>query len=974
MTPDSAHHGVVVLPYHADPLQQLARDLIQAHREQLPDLTGITLLVDDPQVSVPLRRQLLDAATEQGVDGLVGLAIQPLRDWVRSFVPDGIRVCSAVSAELLLVDALRPYQHLFNQANPWLLASELLELFQALTLNEIDLPADREHFIDQLQAAYGARNRLRQSLSREATIVHTLWHAWHEQIRAQGLIDADSAHLLALRRSLEQCPSDQPLWFACARPLAPAEQQWLQVLQQRGQLQLYLHGRLDGEPPGYPEQHLRPLANALGLDGVTAPASTRSPLLETVFGTEEHPLQETARALAAEQADSPLHGQLGVLLADNAEQEARAIDIRVREWLLAGKTDIAIVTENRRLARRVRALLERAGIQLADAAGWALSTTSAAAALERWLECLEEDFAHLPLLDLLKSPFVFADRDRDTHRLATWRLEQDVIRHENVARNLNRYRAHAHDRRKRLAQQTDITPLLDLLDRLEAAAAPLLALRRGHHPADDWIAALQQSLALLEMDRALQQDAAGSRLLELLTRLAGGIAGGQFLLGWSDFRTWLGRHLERTHFRPRPTQQRVRLLGLAQSQLQQFEALILAGAEQDSLPGHPPVSPFFNDQVRHELGLQSGEAHYAERFYHLRRLLEAAPAILITARAGQDGEPVVISHWLEHLLTLHREAWPDQPLEEKALAELTAHAEQLQIETEPQVPLPAPSCRPQPGLDPALLPTGFSPSDYQQLLDCPYQYYAARALQLKPPEEIREALSKADYGERVHLCLQALHSKVRNLPGPFTAPFDAAHREEAVALLETISREVFADVLADNFEHQGWLSQWRAFIPAYVDWQIRRRAGHWQVSDTEQRHEVPLGELSIRGRLDRIDRGPAGTAIIDYKTGAIPKAEEVEAGEAIQLPFYALLQQQHQPESPVSQVAYLRFDKPEQALKLSCPLEEDALHALSEAIGRRLQTLVGQINTGQGLPAWGDEKSCNYCEMGLLCRKAVWQV
>ncbi|MGD8712619.1 MAG: PD-(D/E)XK nuclease family protein, partial [Thiohalophilus sp.] len=924
--------NVTVVPYHADPLQQLSRDLIQTNQDRLPDLSHVTILIDEPQIGVQLRRHLLDAAADTDCRGLVGLEMLSMREWAARFQPADLRICSPVSAELLLVEALQPYRHLFNQANPWLLAGELQNLFQALTLAEIGLPQDAQHFLDQLQQAYGVHDRLRQTLSREADIIHSLWHAWHEQIRANDLVDADSAYLQSLQQSLEALPPNQQLWLAASRLLAPAEQAWLQNLLQRDQLRLYLHGRIALDNPGYPEQHLLPLAEALALPEEPPSQTASGRLLDVVFGHSETALLDTAGELQQAMPDSPLAGRLEVLLADNAEHEARAIDIRVRQWLLAGKQQIAIVTENRRLARRVRALLERAGIQLADAAGWALSTTSAAAALERWLECLEEDFAHLPLLDLLKSPFVFVGIDPNQRRLATWRLEQDIIRHENVARNLNRYRAHAQDRRRRLENQADITPLLDLLERLEAAADPLLKLRRGQHPAAHWIQQLIASLQALEMDVALAKDEAGSRLLQLLEQLAGGVDAQAFPLAWGDFRTWLGRHLERSHFRPRPTQQEVRLLGLAQSQWQQFDALILAGAEQDSLPGHPPISPFFNDQVRLELGLPHGEAHYRERFYHLRRLLESAPAVLVTARAEQDGDPVVISHWLEHLLTLHDQTWPDSSLRDAELATLAAEAERVQIEREPNIPLPGPSHQPLPALTDELIPNSFSPSDYQQLVDCPYQYYAARSLQLKPPEEIREALSKADYGERVHLCLQALHSEVPGLPGPFTGTFDAVHREEAISLLETISRQVFDDVLADNFEHQGWLDQWRAFIPAYVEWEIKRRADGWRVLKTEQRSEGQLGEIGIRGRLDRIDQSAESMAIIDYKTGTIPDAASVSSGESVQLPFYALLQQQRDENTAVNEVAYLRFDSADKPLKLNNPLQESELDELSRAV------------------------------------------
>src|SRR3989304_1660878 len=81
--------------------------------------------------------------------------------------------------------------------------------------------------------------------------------------------------------------------------------------------------------------------------------------------------------------------------------------------------------------------------------GLALSPTSAAATLERWLEILEEDFDHQPLLDFLKSPFILPDEDTDSRLETVYRLEQDIILHENIARGLNRYTQHLKYPRKR---------------------------------------------------------------------------------------------------------------------------------------------------------------------------------------------------------------------------------------------------------------------------------------------------------------------------------------------------------------------------------------------------------------------------------------------------------------------------------------------------------------------------------------------
>jgi len=91
-----------------------------------------------------------------------------------------------------------------------------------------------------------------------------------------------------------------------------------------------------------------------------------------------------------------------------------------------------VVSEDRRLARRLRALLERHRIPVRDRAGWALSTTAAASALERLLQCIEEDFPHQAFLDLLKSPFLGGEAS--THQACVRILERDVIQRENVAR------------------------------------------------------------------------------------------------------------------------------------------------------------------------------------------------------------------------------------------------------------------------------------------------------------------------------------------------------------------------------------------------------------------------------------------------------------------------------------------------------------------------------------------------------------
>ena len=139
-------------------------------------------------------------------------------------------------------------------------------------------------------------------------------------------------------------------------------------------------------------------------------------------------LRARGHALISAHPQSALAGRLRIVGAVSAEQEAQVVDATVREWLLAGKRRIAIVVQDRLVARRARALLERAQVLVKDEVGWAFSTTSAATAIGRWLDVAGGDCYHRDLLDLLKSPFVFHDWGREARRRAVWRLSATCAR------------------------------------------------------------------------------------------------------------------------------------------------------------------------------------------------------------------------------------------------------------------------------------------------------------------------------------------------------------------------------------------------------------------------------------------------------------------------------------------------------------------------------------------------------------------
>jgi ATP-dependent helicase/nuclease subunit B len=899
---------LLIAPYSLDPLDVLAERIIQDHKASLPDLSRVHILLPNLEVTPRFRRLLLEKAANTGYQALLGPTIHTLRNFSQHYGNIDSELIDNHSRELLLFNEIKKHPDLFKQANPWTLVNELVSIFDELTLNNRSVPKNIERFIQQLAKAYGLNNHS-SALSQEAYLVHTLWHAWHAELDDEKYIEQNAAYLIALANSIDAIPEDISIYLAGFSSLYSSEQTFIQKLISKMDATIVIQGEYlcdNDQVQCHPGVLTTKLIEGLKVDPDQLNTTTDeyTDFINNTFTQNNNLLSVRADEYAQRFPTSNISTRLNIFAANNAEQEAQAIDVQIRQWLLDGHKEIAIITENRRLGRRLRALLERANIPLMDAAGWALSTTSAAATLERWLQANEEDFSYRPLMDLLKSNYILPDWDRDKLLSAVYHLEQDIIHHENVPSGLSRYRKHIIERAKRLnTLDSDYTnSLLELIDTLESASQAFQKLLKGEKARPNlYIDVVLESLRLIGLESSLNEDDAGIRILHELELMRESKLAESTTMTWVEFRTWLGRTMERFNFRQAVNGSQVTLLSLQQSQLSRADALIIASTEREFMPGSGTCSPFFNNAVRSELGLRTSIDNYNEAFYHFRRLLECGNQILITYRKEENGEDIVPCPWVEHLQAFHLLAYGIS-LQNKNLELLYKHPDTTVIRSD-NAPLPQPITCPSPSVDHTLLPNKFSASSYQQLLDCPYQFFAARSLGLSPPETIREALEKADYGEHVHRCLEAFHGGVNGLPGPIKGKL-TQQRDKAIKLLETISHTVFAKDLEDNFQHRGWLKKWLVIIPQYIEWQIQQEEV-WSPSRVEIRiSDKQIDETcTITGRLDRIDNSTSGDlSIIDYKTGQVPNTESVRHGESVQLPYYSLFDEK------TTQVQYLALD------------------------------------------------------------------
>lgn len=961
----SADAPVILVPYGDDPLRHLATLLLERHEDRLPDLSRQIVLLPHAGARSRFRRLLRSQAEQKGFSALLPPVTGTLASWVARFAGDDQRPLSATARQMLLLDLLHDYPRWLRQYGDWPLVDSLLALFEELAQHAGRLYDDVDS-IRQVISRHGADMEDFSPFSDEARLVQELWNAWRVRLAKGNLQDPVRRYTDGLARSLERLPAGANIYLAGFADFTDVEIAWIRAIMARDGLTLLLHGTTD-------DTMENPVARLIGTLA-TQPRIATTPdayadFLDRVFAAGAGNLHERAQQQAKAAPASPARGRLTLYEAADAESEARAIDLQVRRWLVQGRRDIGIVTNDRRLARRVRALLERANVGLVDAGGWALSTTSAATALARWLECVEQNFSHAPLLDLLKSPFLQPGVGRAELDRLVPRFEQGVIRARNITSGLEHYR---HGLERAGADENSglgetRAALTQLLDRLQDAAAPLFPLLAARaRPSPEFLGALQTSLEKLGLTAGFGNDDAGRELLHVLDEMRAAAAHSSLRLSWTGFHQWLRRGMEQRRFHPPMQGGGVELMSFAESRLYRFDALIIAGATREHLPGQLGAPPYFNDGARAELGLPSLARRYAALFQDFRRLLEAAPQVMVSLRHEQDGERLVPSPWVERMRAFHalayRESLGDAELEWLVQQPATVIAQR-------DVPLPAPVAPPAARLPPAMLPAAFTATDCQRLMDCPYQFYAARGLGLAPEDAVREEIEKVDYGNHVHRILEAFHTGVSGLPGPWRKKLDNSTRPEAEALLHRISGQVFARDLRRRFHARGWLHRWEQCIPAYLDWEMQRAAG-WKVEATELRRERRYREgdtqITLSGRIDRLDHGRDGYAIIDYKTGAVPARDPVLRGEKIQLPFYALLLEQ----DDIAGAAFLALD--DKDVKEKTALDGEALAMLRDAIRERLLLLKRQLDAGAPLPAWGDMETCRLCDMEGLCRREMW--
>ncbi len=633
------------------------------------------------------------------------------------------------------------------------------------------------------------------------------------------------------------------------------------------------------------------------------------------------------------------HAPLQLAVCQDFEDEAQQTAACVLAALAHGQQPVALVSLDRLLVRRTRALLERRGVAMADETGWTLSTTRAAASLLGLLKALQADAGADEVLNGL-APCALASEANGQGASALAELETAMRRHGwRRAAQVDAARLPAGTARWWLEVQALGAPF---------RTGPAVALAR-------WMQQLRAVLAATALGPQLAADEAGRQMmaaLEASTALAPATGEGD-AMPVPEFMGWLDRVLESASFLPAAAPHAaVVITPLERTMLRPFAAIVLPGADEKRLPATASSGPaLLSEAEAMALGLPDRAARMRAQTQAFAQLLHGAPVTLLR-RLDDGGQPLAASPLLARLLLARErsgQGWV--PVADARVRQ--------RFEPQPAAfPLPA---------APALLPQRLSASACEALRACPYRFFALRMLALQESPELEADVEKREYGSWLHRVLHQFHVQ---RPAAASAADDRAQLLALGAALPAADGASAAAFLP-------FAATFGRFVPRYVDWLQRHeaRGARWLDGERTFTASPPdWGTTQMHGVIDRIDSAPgdAGplTVLIDYKTAGAQGLRQTlkRPQEDTQLAFYAALLQAQSAAPGEVAAFYLALDEAQGIAEVP--------HADVAATAEQLVTGIGhdlaRMRAGAALPALGEGRACEHCDARGLCRRDQW--
>ncbi len=560
---------------------------------------------------------------------------------------------------------------------------------------------------------------------------------------------------------------------------------------------------------------------------------------------------------------------------DNEAEEASLIALLLREALEDQTRTAALVTPDRKLARRVAAIAQRWQITLDDSAGQTLGQTRVGTFLRLGANACISQFAPVSLLALLRHDFCGLNLEYDTLRKITNNLEIVTLRGLRPKPGLSEIRA--------ILQEVNDKDGADLLDHLETATSRFMDLGTSEECCDfsDFLSVhikMTEALATAKRAEGMNRlwsgdegDAAASFLgdLQAHAHLLPKVTA-------YEYEEILTQLMNNITVRPSyGTHPRLMILGQMEARLIDADLIIMAGLNEGSWPPDPGHDPWMSRPMRKDFGLPAPERSIGLAAHDFVQGFCGAPSVVLTRAKRVEGSPTVPARWLQRLDTVLQAAKID-PAELQNYPQLD-WAQRLDVAPEIK-----PCERPAPRPPANKRPDQLSVTKIETWLQDPYSIYARYVLGLKKLEPLDAQPGAKERGILLHNILQHF---IVDYP-------DDIPPKAADSLINIAAREI--EKLHDD--PTLWQFWWPRFYNL-SDWLVSHET-KWRKQAKPLKTEVmgkvtlktPEKSFTLTARADRIDRLDNGSlAIIDYKSGGTYSQTDIRTGKSPQLSLEAAI-------------------------------------------------------------------------------------
>lgn len=271
---------------------------------------------------------------------------------------------------------------------------------------------------------------------------------------------------------------------------------------------------------------------------------------------------------------------------------------------------------------------------------------------------------------------------------------------------------------------------------------------------------------------------------------------------------------------------------------------------------------------------------------------------------------------------------------------------------------------------------------------CPALYFFSQRLNLRP-RELADDKYPLIFGQATHLALESYFKELAKraarpdpdtMIGELADAFRAAVRQVSPGLDET--HPLFI-ILRENFARIS------RFVPALEE-KLATVAGQLVPASFEEEFRIDLGDVTLKGKIDRVDRRADGALLVlDYKTGSVDftpdhinqgthfqallylvAAEKIFRAPCVGIVFYDLKKGEARRGVFIEELVQKEAKK---AVTRGHVLPAAAYEALRDQGMARLREIAQKLAAGSFAPAASPE-ACIVCDYATLCRKRVGYV